>query len=586
MMSGSPSTLSPLSLFCLLILTCPTTPNSPTLSSRSSSSSADPLSDALRAVVFLNKGTVRSTDNFTRLTQCNGFAECYTTWECGAIRDYLYDTTAQSSPKPPPVGMRSAVPLGGLGTGTFEVRADGSFADWQIENQGPALATNKLQNSKLPVLQGAFLGLRVGDGFAATLQTHPTAAAAEADGSGSGGGGGLPAVEELTYSGAFPFSRHILNDSRLPPSVSASIYTFSAMKLHDENASALPAVAFTAVLENSGSTPVNASFLLTLPLASTASTSRRTSGDSTSVLTTIAGASAGACLHACEAEPRCSHWDVDREGGPGKPAVPATNATVMKGHDCAGSDIRAGRTRGYTDITQCYALCNVTSGCRGFVWDSIAGEAEGQCHGKPGESCCLMKTRCANFSPKKGDTAVSIGHAAIPAVPPTPGPGCTLRSGAPAVQQFLPNSGAASGVKGVWSSQPTGDVDGGAISLAGLSPVLIHKRANRLYTNSSTMDPASAVGDYSLLAVNDGMSNVSVSSADTPQAIWADFENDGELDMGVASAAGSGAVAASASIPAGATRSLTLVFGWHFPHRNCECRSVLSLTNQADFRWC
>ena len=29
--------------------------------------------------------------------------------------------------KHPPTGMRSAVPLGGLGTGSFEMRADGEF---------------------------------------------------------------------------------------------------------------------------------------------------------------------------------------------------------------------------------------------------------------------------------------------------------------------------------------------------------------------------------------------------------------------------------------------------------------------------
>ena len=31
---------------------------------------------------------------------------------------------------PPPNGMRSAVPLGGLGAGNFELRADGAFTEW------------------------------------------------------------------------------------------------------------------------------------------------------------------------------------------------------------------------------------------------------------------------------------------------------------------------------------------------------------------------------------------------------------------------------------------------------------------------
>ena len=251
------------------------------------------LERSLRSLVFLNSGTVRATDSFEHLTQCNGFTECYTTWHCPSVpgsqngpgpgcntaipwncqmRDPLYLTT-RKSPTVPPVGMRSAVPLGGLGTGTFELRADGSFADWQIENQGPALATDKDQNSKIPHLSGAFLGLRLG-GFATALQTHPSA--------------GLPAAEMLTYSGAYPFSRHVLNDSRLPAGLSAEVYSYSAVKLDDENKSALPAVAFTLVVENSGDAPINGSFLLTLPLASTVSTTRR---DDASAIHTLPTAS-------------------------------------------------------------------------------------------------------------------------------------------------------------------------------------------------------------------------------------------------------------------------------------------------------
>jgi hypothetical protein len=37
---------------------------------------ADPLSESLKSLSFLNSGTVRATDEFSRLTQCNGFTEC------------------------------------------------------------------------------------------------------------------------------------------------------------------------------------------------------------------------------------------------------------------------------------------------------------------------------------------------------------------------------------------------------------------------------------------------------------------------------------------------------------------------------
>lgn len=43
----------------------------------------------------------------------------------------------RESTRHPPSGMRSAVPLGGLGTGSFELRADGTIHEWTLENQSP-----------------------------------------------------------------------------------------------------------------------------------------------------------------------------------------------------------------------------------------------------------------------------------------------------------------------------------------------------------------------------------------------------------------------------------------------------------------
>ena len=173
-------------------------------------------------------GTVTSSQNFSRVTQCNGFTECYLDWTCGGVRDYLYELeTAHAEgratgganrpfnavppvPVVPPVGMRSAVPLGGLGTGTFELRADGTFADWQVENQGPALATNKVQNSKLPLKDDALLAIRVhgngADTFVAPFRTDPPAGVA-------------PAASSLRYAGAYPFSRLAMVDNKLPVTV-------------------------------------------------------------------------------------------------------------------------------------------------------------------------------------------------------------------------------------------------------------------------------------------------------------------------------------------------------------------------------
>jgi non-lysosomal glucosylceramidase len=530
-----------------------------------------PLAAALQSLRFLNEGTVKASDSFARLTQCNGFAECYTTWNCGSVRDYLYDiTSGAATPAVPPVGMRSAVPLGGLGTGTFELRADGSFADWQVENQGPALATDATQNSKLPLLEGAMLGLKVG-GLATTLRTHPP--------------DGLPAAEALIYSGAYPFARLGLSDSRLPAGLSAQVYAYSAVKLHDENASALPAVAFTLVLENKGTEPINASFLLALPLASTASTSRRHDcchpyGNST--IKTIPGLSAAGCLAACGSTPDCTYWDLNTEPTPAVPLVPAVPAAVHPDHDCPDPNLPGPSDTPFETIEQCYAHCNATKGCNGFVWDTIRAEIPGQCKGKPGEFCCIMKGTCRTFVPKKGDIAVTYGSPEIPGKPAVPGPGCVLHSGAPAVQQYrtkqvctsetydhktaLPCADLESGPDPSWSAGASA-ASGVKGEWAAAGKKLVHTRANPVVNAMDKMDPSSAVGDYTLLS-SSADALVSIASADTTSKLWSDFAADGVLDGAVATHAGSGAVAAGLAVAPGATQAITLVFAWRMPLRN------------------
>lgn len=46
-------------------------------------------------------------------------------------------TVALPSVVSPPLGIRSAVPLGGVGAGSIELRADGSLHEWTIMNQSP-----------------------------------------------------------------------------------------------------------------------------------------------------------------------------------------------------------------------------------------------------------------------------------------------------------------------------------------------------------------------------------------------------------------------------------------------------------------
>ena len=92
----------------------------------------------------------------------------------------------------PPAGMRSAVPLGGMGTGSFELRADGTFHEWTIENQSPG-GSAKLNKGALDL---AVFGVRVaseGSSTSSLLRVHPPH--------------GYPGVAALSYSGAFPVAK-------------------------------------------------------------------------------------------------------------------------------------------------------------------------------------------------------------------------------------------------------------------------------------------------------------------------------------------------------------------------------------------
>ena len=102
---------------------------------------------------------------------------------------YLYDVTDEKKgAQVPPLGMRSSVPLGGLGTGSVELRANGAFADWQLENEGPAL----FEHGKIPVKEEMLLGLKAGN-VAKFLATHPPDQ--------------LPGVQGLRYAGGVPVSK-------------------------------------------------------------------------------------------------------------------------------------------------------------------------------------------------------------------------------------------------------------------------------------------------------------------------------------------------------------------------------------------
>jgi non-lysosomal glucosylceramidase len=199
----------------------------------------------LSSLRFKASGIVRREMQFKYFSQPLAYAEDFDRWHTGRETQYLYqiDAGAKSAP---PVGMRSAVPLGGLGAGTVELRADGSLRDWEIFNNSPAGGT-KIQ------IDDAFWGLWARPhgqpSIALTLRTHPPRA--------------LPPVSQIEYAGAFPVSRLRFSHPGLPLGV--ELYACSELHPFDAEASGTPCAIFTFSLHNSAREPVETSLLFTMP---------------------------------------------------------------------------------------------------------------------------------------------------------------------------------------------------------------------------------------------------------------------------------------------------------------------------------
>jgi non-lysosomal glucosylceramidase len=189
-----------------------------------SRTSADSAKNVLSELEFRNLGIVTRAMHFEYLDQPLEYAEDTDYWNVTRRAKYLYQIEGVKR-MDPPTGMRSAVPLGGLGSGTVELRADGSFYDWNIFNNSPA-SGNKIQ------IDDTFFGLRVqqdAEDKSWVLRTQPSA--------------DLPAIDRIEYSGEFPVSRLRYSDPSLP--VEITLYAYSEFHPQDAAASAAPAAIFT-----------------------------------------------------------------------------------------------------------------------------------------------------------------------------------------------------------------------------------------------------------------------------------------------------------------------------------------------------
>lgn len=183
----------------------------------------------------------------------------------------------------PASGMRSAVPLGGIGAGSFELRGDGSLHEFIIHNAGPGGA------AKIQTYPDAFFAIVV-DGESRVLSTHPPA--------------GMQGVGSIRYSGTHPISRLQILDA-VAPELEVELYGFSAFTVGNMPASGRPAAAFALSVSNTQRVARNVSFMLQLPLQIEEDQARPGTPLPGSPLTLT---SASACLSACNRTKQCLSW--------------------------------------------------------------------------------------------------------------------------------------------------------------------------------------------------------------------------------------------------------------------------------------
>jgi uncharacterized protein (DUF608 family)/HEAT repeat protein len=200
----------------------------------------------LQQLSFKNSGIIRKDMRFEyRKTPCF-YMEGIDKWVVFKNYSYLYERRAGKLITPPS-GMRSSVPLGGLGAGTIELRADGSFHDWNIFNNSPVGGGKKVQ------LNDAFfgLGVKTKENPVRTwiLRTHPPRP--------------LPGIEQIEYAGAYPVSRLRFTDRHLP--VNVTLYAYSEFCVRNASRSAAPAIMFSFMLKNPSDQPLETWLMFNLP---------------------------------------------------------------------------------------------------------------------------------------------------------------------------------------------------------------------------------------------------------------------------------------------------------------------------------
>jgi hypothetical protein len=84
-----------------------------------------------------DSSTVAHRDQCVLYSEIDNVTSIEKGWDVGSGAGWNLAYPYTKNGSVPPTGIRSSVPLGGMGTGNFELRADGTFRQWCIESQSP-----------------------------------------------------------------------------------------------------------------------------------------------------------------------------------------------------------------------------------------------------------------------------------------------------------------------------------------------------------------------------------------------------------------------------------------------------------------
>ncbi|CAF5193462.1 unnamed protein product, partial [Rotaria magnacalcarata] len=188
----------------------------------------------------------------------------------------------------PPTGLRSAVPLGGITTGSIELRGDGTFHEWTVENQSPAAA------AKFGVVDDALLAIRLknletNENHTRLIRTHPNHY--------------FKGIDTIKYHGSYPVSKLELIDSTLIANM--DLYAYSTLKVGDLNRSMTPAIIFSLNIENPNDYSISVDFMFNVPLSVQIDQTRL----SKNVIQQITSNTYAECLSFCDRNNLCVSWN-------------------------------------------------------------------------------------------------------------------------------------------------------------------------------------------------------------------------------------------------------------------------------------